>query len=65
VSCGPEPEVAYTTRVSTGKLFEDTATFTCHDGYSMDGSAAGEKEFSIHCQKNGSWGGVATPEIIS
>ena len=51
MKCGPEPEVAYIHYESfDGNGFEDSVTYARHDGYSMDGSAAGEKEISIHCQ---------------
>jgi len=63
ISCGVAPEVDYSTNSGSNseKVYEDTVTYTLTSGYTLDGTTAGEAEFTINCQADSTYTQVGAP----
>ncbi len=57
IDCGPPPQPDINGQVQyTGTLLGDTATYTCNEGYELEG---GVDEVTIECLNTGDWSGPA------
>eukprot|EP00928_Gymnodinium_smaydae_P036844 TRINITY_DN25697_c0_g2_i1.p1 TRINITY_DN25697_c0_g2~~TRINITY_DN25697_c0_g2_i1.p1 ORF type:complete len:4096 (+),score=634.51 TRINITY_DN25697_c0_g2_i1:84-12290(+) len=59
VSCGVAPPRPNAVSPGTSHVYLEKAHFTCLDGFSLDGEAAGQKSFSLECTARGSYVGPA------
>eukprot|EP00929_Paragymnodinium_shiwhaense_P066503 TRINITY_DN3336_c0_g1_i3.p1 TRINITY_DN3336_c0_g1~~TRINITY_DN3336_c0_g1_i3.p1 ORF type:complete len:3781 (+),score=899.34 TRINITY_DN3336_c0_g1_i3:54-11396(+) len=64
VKCGAPPRVEFTTAPLSGSKYEDQETYTCKDGYSLNGKASGLKTFKIVCQANATWSPISVPKPV-
>mmetsp|Transcript_8338 Transcript_8338/g.20592 ORF Transcript_8338/g.20592 Transcript_8338/m.20592 type:complete len:3882 (-) Transcript_8338:103-11748(-) len=60
ISCGPAPVVGNATKGVGPKMmtFGTTNSYTCNEGWSLDGEPAGDKSFQVKCEKTGRVSGV-------
>ncbi|XP_064387710.1 sushi, von Willebrand factor type A, EGF and pentraxin domain-containing protein 1-like isoform X5 [Halichondria panicea] len=58
VPCGNPPTIPNGSRTFTGTTFEETATYSCENGYQLSGSS------TVTCQANGSWGTAPTCQPV-
>jgi len=58
VSCGEPDEAANAWRPDGELVYEDKVTYTCFDGFSLDGDAAGAKTKELECGADGRVAGV-------
>ena len=51
VNCFDAPIVEFSTQTGTGTRYQDTVTYTCDEGYTMDGVP------TVECSAPGAWSG--------
>jgi len=63
--CGPPNSVEHATTEETSDIYFDDAPvdYKCNEGYTLDGSADGEREFQLSCQADKSF--QSPPECIA
>jgi len=65
--CGNPPAVPHASATTSTSVFYDSqpVAYSCGDGYTLDGVAAGEKVFSVACMDSGSFADVPVCEPVS
>eukprot|EP00929_Paragymnodinium_shiwhaense_P017573 TRINITY_DN126_c0_g1_i2.p1 TRINITY_DN126_c0_g1~~TRINITY_DN126_c0_g1_i2.p1 ORF type:complete len:3378 (+),score=908.37 TRINITY_DN126_c0_g1_i2:86-10135(+) len=60
VTCGKPVQVPYSDRnpKQPEVFFPDVVTYTCDEGYSLDGEASGEISFDVNCDTDGKQKGI-------
>ena len=53
VECGEVKSVEHATVDATSLVFEEEATYTCTEGYTVTGSHVGSNEFVVSCEPSG------------
>jgi len=53
VSCGEPDDVANAHRPSGSMVFKDEITYTCADGFTLNGKPDGSTKFDAKCKKDG------------
>jgi len=53
VTCGEPDNVAFAFRESGSMVYKDSVTYTCFEGYTMDGNKDGKTEWPLTCDKTG------------
>jgi hypothetical protein len=64
VSCGVPAELEGSLSTDPEKLFEESATWTCKDGYSTDGKKTGNTKFAKMCTANGVFGDSSPSDCL-
>jgi hypothetical protein len=56
IKCSSLPEVAHSSSSSSNAIFNESVRFDCDSGFTVDGSADGDRGFTVTCQDTGAFG---------
>jgi hypothetical protein len=55
ISCGASPDYKDSSRSISSAVFDQSVTYTCANGHTIDGTAEGDTSFHVTCQSNGQY----------